>query len=233
VVLVKKMEKSRRRKLLIWLLIDVVVAAVVLSLLFYRPAAYHPVMPPVGADPNERRVHRYLTHELANTLYNGAQEQRPFDMVVLDRPLNEAIAQSGWLQESAGVRLTAPAVAFDLGRVVLMGRADLQSAGFIITIEIEPRIADDGRLNLSVRKVKVGAMNVTPLARIMAKKMYRERVEAGDVDPDDWRTKIAASLLNDEPFEPVVPVEDKWVRLQSVDIKPGELLARFVPAKQP
>ncbi len=225
----EKPKKSRRKKLAMWLAIDLVVAAVVLSLLHYRPALYHPVMPPAGADPNEQRVHRYLTHDLGNTLYNGAQRQRPFEMVVLDQPLNEAIAQAGWLQESAGIRLSAPAIAFTPGRVILMGMADLQGAGFVITVEISPRIVEDGRLDLTLEKVKVGAMNVTPLARMTAKKMYRERVGAGGADTDDWRTKIAASLFNEEPFEPVLPVEDKWIRLQGVDIKQGELLARFVP----
>ena len=36
---------------------------------------------------------------------------------------------------------------------------------------------------------------------------------------EDWRTKIAASLLAEEPFEPVFPVEDKWIRLESFNIQ--------------
>lgn len=226
-----KPKKSRRRKLLTWLCIDVAVAAGVFALLLYKPARYHPVLPPPGADPNTQRVHRYLTHDLGNTLYNGAQKQVPFDMVVRDQLLNEAIAQVGWLEQSAGIKLSAPAVAFASERVILMARADVEGAGLILTIEIGPEMTEDGRLNLSVKKVKIGAMNITPLARMMARKMYRERVEAGGVDTDDWRTKIAASLLNDEPFEPVFPVEDKRVRLKGVEISQGELLAHFVPAK--
>ena len=227
---VAKPKRSRRRKLIIWLAIDLVAVVIVFSLLSYKPARYHPVMPPADADPNTQRVHRYLTHELGNTLYNGAQKQRPFQMVVLEQPLNEAIAQAGWFQDSGGINLSAPAIVFAPGRVILMGTAHVEGAGFVITIEIEPEIAEDGRLNLHIKKVKVGAMNVTPLARIIAKKMYQERVEAGDVDTEDWRTKIAASLLNGESFEPVLPVEDKRVRLKRVDVSKGKLLAEFVPA---
>lgn len=226
----EKPKKSRRKKLILWLLIDLVVAAIVLSLLLYKPAQYHPVIPATAADPNGNRVHPYLSHELMPELYNGAQDRRPFEMVVLDGRLNEAIAQAGWLQESAGITLSAPAVAFTPARVVLMGTANIEGAELVVTVEIGPQMTDDGRLNLLVEKVKIGAMNITPLARMMARKMYQERIASGPVDAGDWRTKIAASLLNEEPFEPVFPVEDKWVRLKSFDVTPGKLIARFVQA---
>ena len=73
-------------------------------------------------------------------------------------------------------------------------------------------------------------MNVTPLAKMMAKNMYRERIESAPVDTEDLRTKIAASLLNEEPFEPILKVEDKWVRLKGFDLTDGKLTAQFVPA---
>lgn len=229
----EKRKKSRRRKLFLWLLIDLAVAAALILLLLHKPAGYRPVRPLAGVDPNEQQVPRYITHELGRTFYNGAQEQQPFEMIVLENRLNEAVAQAGWLQESAGIGLSGPAIAFTPGRMVLMGTADVEGAGFVITVEIGPRMTEDGRLNLVLEKVKVGVMNVTPLARIMGRKMYRDRIAAGDVDTDDWRTKIAASLLNGEPVEPVLPVEDKWVRLKGLEIIAGRLTAQFVPAKEP
>lgn len=224
----EKPKKPRRKKLMIWLGVDLVVAAIVICLLLYKPAQYHPVMSPAATDPNGQRVHPYLSHELMPTLYNNAQDREPFEMEVLDQRLNEAIAQTGWLQESGGIKLSAPAVAFTPGRVVLMGTADIEGAGFVVTVEIGPQILKDGRLNLVVEKVRIGVMNITPLAKMMGKKMYRERVEAGGVDIDDWRTKIAASLLSEEPFEPVFPVDDKQIRLTGFDITRGKLIARLV-----
>jgi hypothetical protein len=229
----EKPKKSRRRKLLIWLLVDLIVVAIVLSLLLYRPAHYNPVAPAAVMDADADRVHPYLSHELLPALYNGAQDRRPFELVVLDQGLNEALAQTRWLQESAGIRLTAPAILFTPGRVILMGTADLEGTGFVVTVELEPRMTEDGRLNLLIGKVKVGAMNVTWPAKIIGRSKYQERVEAGDVDLDDWRTRIAASLLIEEPFEPVFPVDDKWVRLKSFEITQGKLVAQFVPVKQP
>jgi len=61
--------------------------------------------------------------------------------------------------------------------------------------------------------------------------MYREQVAGGGIDRQDWRTKIVASLLIEEPFEPVFPVDDKWVRLTGIDVAEGKLTARLAPAK--
>lgn len=222
-----KRKKSRRKKLLIWLLVDAIVLATVLGLLFHRPAGYNPIVAPPADDGS---VHPYVHRELYSTLYNGAQSQRPFDLEVLAEPLNEAIAQAGWPQESEGIALSAPEIVFAEGRIVLMGTADIEGAEFVVTIELRPRVDDQGLLNVSVTKVKIGAMNVTPLAKMVARKMYRDRLALAPVDTEDLRSKIVASLLDEQPFDPVFRFEDKWVRLKEFDITPGRILAKLVPA---
>jgi hypothetical protein len=226
----EKRKKSRRKRLLIWLGVDVSVALLVILLLLHKPARYHPA-PLAAPDPNGQQVDPYLHRDLYSKFYNGAQRQRPFETVVLDQALNEAIAKLKWPQETGGITFSAPQVLFTAGRIVLMGTTAIEGAEFVLTLEFGPRLDEQGNLNLLVEKVKVGAMNVTPLARMMAKKMYRERLESAPVDMEDLRTKIAGSLFNEEPFEPVVKVEDKWVRLQSFDIADGKLTAQFVPAR--
>jgi len=229
---VEKSRKSRRKKLILWLCVDLTVAATVILLLHHAPARYRPAAPPPD-DPNGRRVHPYIAHELMPTLYNNSQDRKPFEMEVDEQSLNEAIAQTRWREESGGIRLSSPAIAFVPGRVVLMATADIEGADFVVTVEIGPQILEDGRLNLVVEKVKIGVINITPVAKWRGAKMYQEQVEAGGVDTEDWRTKIAASLLNEEPFEPVFPVDDKWVRLTGVDIVQGKLIARLVQIPKP
>jgi hypothetical protein len=226
----EKRKKSRRRRLLIWLSIDLAVAAVVIGLLVYRPSRYHPVVP--APNPDGETVHPYLHRDLASTFYNEVQKRRPFEMVVVDEKLNEAIADKRWMSE--GVMLAAPQVFFVPGRVILMGTADLEGAKFIVSITLAPQINDQGYLDLPVEKIKVGAMNITPLAKMMARKMYQEQVQTKAVDMEDLGAKIAASLLNAQPFDPVVDAgDDKWVRLKSLTITQGNLSAMFVPAKPP
>jgi hypothetical protein len=78
-------------------------------------------------------------------------------------------------------------------------------------------------------------MNITPIARLMAKRMYTERLATVHVDTENLRAKIAASLLNDEPFEPVINVRDifedvdKKVRIEKITITQKKLTIRLVP----
>lgn len=225
-----KRKKLKRRKLFYWLLIDTTVAVVILALLLYKPARYSSVIRSLTVSDSER-VHPYLSHDLGPQLYNGAQSRRPFHLLVDDRALNEAIAQFRWPRETGGIVFSAPTVLFHPGRIVLMGTADIERAGLVITVELEPQLHEDGRLNLNVTKVKVGAVNITPLARMMARRMYQERLETVPVDTDDIRAQIAASLLVGEPFDPVFKIEDKWVRLKDFTIAQGTLEAEIVPAR--
>lgn len=225
-------KKSRRKKLIWWLAIDFTVAAVVLGLLLYKPFRYHPmVVASASADPNGQAVHPYLHRDLGSKFYNEAQRQRPFEMVVLDKNLNEAIGQMSWPRHSEGVTLSRPEVLFIPGRIVLMGTADIEGAKFVITVELGPQLDEAGSLNLLVKKVKVGAMNITPLAKTVARKMFQERINEGWVDTEHLGTKIVASLLAQEAFDPIMDVDGKTVRLKHVDITQGKLTAQFVPVK--
>ncbi len=229
----EKRKKSRRRKLLIWLGVDLSVALVVILLLLHKPSRYNPAPPPAASDPNSQQIDPYLHRDLWSKFYNGAQRQRPFEMVVLDQALNEAIAKLKWPQETGGLTLSAPQVLFTPGRIVLMGTTAVEGAEFVITIVLAPRLDEQGKLNLVVDEVKVGAMPVTLLAKMTAKKMFKERLESAPVDMEDLRTKIAASLFNEEPFDPVLKVEDKWVRLKSFELTGGKLTAQFDRAQSP
>jgi len=225
----KKRKKARLNKLVRWLLVDLAVAAIIFALLLYRPGRYKPAGSGSG---NYKRgeVSPYLTNELSPAIYNGAQRVEPFDVVITQDGLNDIIARGNWPMESEGVLLYAPAALFVPGRLVLMGTADAKGVKFVVTIELEPKIDEEGLLNLQIAKVKVGAMNITPLAKIMAKKMYMQRISDLEVDTKALQTKIVASLLTDEPFEPVFSIDDKPVRIEKITIEKEKLLAHIVPA---
>jgi hypothetical protein len=222
-------KKSRRKKLVLWLLIDLAVAVVVFVLLLYRPGRYDPA--DFDSFGHERgQVSPYLTHELSPHIYNNSQRGEPFDLVITQSGVNEIVAGLGWPKFSEGIMLYAPSVLFVPGSVVLMITANFKGVELIITIELEPKIDEQKLLNLHVVKVKVGAMNITPLARMMGKKMYTERLAMLPVDTEALQTKIVGSLLNEEAFEPVFSVEDNKVRIEKITVYQEKLTARLAPA---
>lgn len=222
----KKSKKARRYKLIRWLLVDLAVAAIVFAVLLYRPGRYKPA----DSGKYERgEVSPYLTNELSPAIYNGVQRLKPFDVIITQEGLNDIIARGNWPMESDGILLYAPAALFVPGKLVLMGTADAKGVEFVVTIELEPKIDDQGLLNLKVAMFKVGAMNITPLAKIIAKKMYMQKIAGVEVDTKALQTQIVASLLTDEPFEPVFSIDGKKVRIEKIAIENEKLLAHLVP----
>lgn len=230
-----KTRKKRKFKKRYWLLIDLAVAIVILFLLLYRPARYKPRdIAPTGN--NQKEISPYLTNVLLPQLYNGAQRQEPFDLVVIQKGINETIARFQWPRESNGVILSAPTVFFVPESIILMGTANIKGVDIVVTVVAKPSLDEEGLLNLQVEKVKIGAMNITPVARLLAKRMYAERLATIPVDTENLRAKIAASLLNGEPFEPVFNIKDifddvdKKVRVEKITITQEKLTIRLVPA---
>ncbi len=220
---------SRTRKLACWLFVDLVVAAVIIGLLLHKPGSYDPTdFESAGYEPGQ--VSPYLTHELSPRIYNGAQRDEPFDVVITQKGINEIVAGWGWPKMSQGVMLYSPAVLFKPGSAQLMATADIRGAEFVVTIKIEPKITDKGLLTFHVSKVKVGAMNITALAKITARRMYLQKIAHLPIDKEAVQTKITESLLNGTPFEPVFKVDDRKVRIDKIAVSEERLTVHLVPA---
>ncbi len=205
-------------------MIDLAIATVIIFLLLYKPVRYVPHGPSAG-----KQVSQYLTNELLPQLYNGVQRGEPFDLVMSEDGINDVIARSKWPKESEGAEILAPQVFFVPDGVVIMGSVVMKGFEFIVTVELRPVFDANGLLNLNIAQIKVGAMNLTPIARITARKMYAQRLSTTEVDTENIFAKIAGSLLNDEPFEPVFEVEKKEVRIEKINITQGKLTARLIP----
>ena len=224
-----KVHKKTKFKKVYWLLAGLAAVPVILVLLLlYKPARYDSLKVTPGGS-RRGQVSPYLTHELLPQLYNGAQRQEPFELAVSQKGINEAIVLSKWPKESDGIIFFAPKVLFAANSIVLMGTTAVDGAEFVVTVELDPILDEEGLLNLRVVKVRVGVVNITPLARPIARKMYFERFGRIDSDPEDLQARIAASLLDNEPFEPVFEIDDKKVRVEKITITQGKLTLRLVP----
>jgi len=225
-----KVRKKAKFKKVCCLLVGLAAAVVTFCLLLlYKPGRFRPadITP---ASNRQRLVSPYLTHKLLPELYNGAQREEPFDLVVTQEGINDIVARSKWPKETDGTRFLTPVVFFEPEGIVLMGIVSAGGAELVVTVEGEASVDEEGLLNLRVAKVKVGAVNVTPVARAIAKRMYLERLAAKGIDTKDLPTQIAGSLLDDEPFEPIFEVEDKKVRVEKITVEQKKVTIRLVPA---
>jgi len=221
-------KKSRIKRLVIWLTIDFIVMVTIFILLMYRPGQYNPIVPGPESYESEQ-VSKYWTHQLLPEIHNNSQLGRPFDVILTQEGINDIISRANWPIQSEGIMFYSPAALFVPGTVLLMGTADVRGVEFIITIELVPMIDEDGFMKLQVAKMKIGAMNITPIAKAIAKKMYSQRLAAFPIDTQDFRAKIIGSLLNDEPFEPVFRIGENRVRVEKIDIEQSRLIARMTP----
>ncbi len=217
------LKKKTKRRWYYWLLIGFAIFITVMILLLHKPASLRK-----HQAASQNREGTYLTHVLSPQLYNGAQRQEPFDLLVSQEGINEAIAQLRWPKVADGVVFLVPKVSFVPNGIELLGTVIARQVELAVTIVLAPVINEQGLLNLRVARVKVGAVNITFLAKIIASRMYEQ--QASTIDrPDDIGRQIAASLLNNEPFEPVFEIEDKNVRVRQVKIESALLTISFVP----
>lgn len=222
----KVRKKAKFKKKVYFVLAGLAAVFVIfVSLLLYKPAHFSP--PDITYS---KQVSPYLTHELLPHIYNNAQLGEPFDLTIIQNKTKDIIALTGWPKELDGLRVSAPQVLFVADGIVLRGTVAVRGVQFVVTIVAEAGLDQEGLLNLRVAKVKIGAMNITALARMLAKRIYQRRFAMSDIDAEDWRAQIAASLLDNEPFAPVFKIEDNKVRAEKITITQGKLTIHLVPA---
>ena len=222
----KVRKKAKFKKKVYFILAGLAAACVLfILLLLHRPDHFNP--PDVIYD---KQVSPYLTHELLPHIYNNAQLGEPFDLVVIQKGINDIVARSKWPKELDGIGVSAPEVLFVPDGIVLMGTVLVGGVEFVATVVAEATLNQEGLLNLRIAKMKIGAMNVTPVVKVLAKTIYQRRFATDNIDAEDWQAQIAASLLNNEPFEPVFKIEDKKVRVDKITVSQGKVTIRLSPA---
>jgi len=223
----KDEKKRKKSRLVYWLIADLLFALGFLGLLLYKPPGYAPVA--TAHDPHApQQIHRYLTH-LSSELYNGMQSRKPFVIDLLDSGINASILQARWPMESEGFTFAAPKVTMTPTEISVVGMATYEGVDLAIRIEGVPTLSQEGQLKLHIAAVRLGALNVTPLARLVVKKMVEAELDWFTQSPQDIRTQIARSFLEDRPFEPLFEWEDRQVRLTQLVSKKGRVRLTLAP----
>jgi len=232
----ERKKKSRTRKIikrLIWPAISITLSIVIIILLLYKPAGYVP-SDQAATLGGGKQLSQDITNRLLPEFYNGIQQQEPFEMTISEKDINELIAQSEWPKYSEGFVFYTPKASLNAGKIGLMCTV-LQfglDVELVVTIEAEPKLDENGLLNLNLSLVKVGAVNITPLAAFLAKKAYQEH-KPKYIEPWDWRSKIAGSIFENAGFDPVFQVKNRWVRVEGLDIDKHTLKLRLSKSQSP
>jgi hypothetical protein len=220
-----KIDPKRVRRTLYWFAAELAVLGIFLLFLVYKPAGYRAVVP-----DNSGRVSTYLTHQLGQDFYNKAQLGEPFELVIQEAGINDLIATGGWSGQSGDARASLPVVHFVKDKVVVMISVYLSGIEFVATVDVKPGINEEGKLTVALDSVKVGAVPVTIAAKVVAKKMYNEQISG--LPKDDIRVRIARAMFEDQPFEPVMEVDGKTVKIGKIRVEQGIMRVDFVPVNQ-
>lgn len=232
-----KIKRTKHRKVALRILcvvsaVVVTVIIVCLAMLTHRPRQYRP-----QRQTTSEAVNPYLTHYLAPQVNNNIQIDKPFEVIVPQKELNEIIADEGslgwsWPVKLNGVTFDRPIVIFLPKRILLMGTVDYAGFPIVVTVIADPALDSRGLLSLNLRKVKAGIINITPLAKFIAGKVFAHQINQHGTEL--WLRSLCDALLANKPFEPVFPTyENKDILLTGAEIEQQLLTLRFRPVKTP
>lgn len=217
-----------KRYLLPAVIILITVLVIALVLTAYRPGRYAPIK-----IEDQNLVSPYLTHQLMPEIYNNAQLDEPFEVVIAQQGLNDIVARLPQPIRLNTITLAGPQVLLMREQIVLMATVKAKPIDFFITIELNPVITKDGLLNLHVNNVKLGMVNITALTRLIGDKVYSNWLAATETEPNDLAPMICRSLLNDEPFEPLFKTGGRQLRLSQIDIDSNGITVKLIPIPKP
>ncbi len=180
------------------LLITTILLVTFTLMLFQKPAGSEPLN---VKDPNE--VSRYLTHYIAPTLYNNLQSPEAFDLVLTQEAVSDIVARGKWPKEiGEGLSIFAPRVYFADGAVVLMSRMELAGREMVLTVVGKAWLDEQKLLNLNIEMIKLGSVNIRPLAMSIANDIYNARLAKAADSINDQTKRIAEALLCEKPVQP-------------------------------
>ena len=215
---------KKRFKKRYWVLLPIIMVLLLVLLATHRPASYKPLAPPEDNKPSP-----YLTSVLMPNLYNGAQRGEPFELIVTEKGINDMISRQAWPLMAGDFSFSAMQVIILDEHILIMATATAGDANFLISTQLWPAINEQGLLNLHISDVKIGAVNITLIARLISRTIYAERLNPSPEDMKRQSVQITRSVINDIPFDPVFEIDDIKLRIAEAQILQGKIRTILVP----
>lgn len=229
----KKLILSKKRKLKIFaavFLAIIVLLIITVALVTLSALSKSDYSTPQNTDTNQ--VSPYLTHYLAPEFWEGVQNGKEFEILVKQDGFNDIIARDsavngGWPTNFDPMMIYAPQVIFEPEQLVIYGKIDYMGLEVYLTALVIPKLTDDGKLMVNVKKVQAGKLNVTTFAFAAAKSYLKEN--NADFELLSTDEKMIYSIINNQAFDPVFRIGDKIVRLMDFKLQQETLWLKFKP----
>ncbi len=216
------MEKNffqKHRKMLVFLGLLLLASAVLLILIAYSPQTYQPAQP---ANPNE--LSPYLTHKLGPDFYNQTQLDQPFELIIEQEGINDILARYSWPVQIEGFTVYTPVLNLKSDGVTLMAQVNFKGLSAILSIAAKPHLDSDGKMNLNIQSVYLGALPITPLAQKLAQKFVQEHF-----DPQDPIESVNYAIVSNQPFDPILHMLGKSARITALTLESGKVRLFLTP----
>jgi hypothetical protein len=197
-------------------------AGILVILIAYNPRSYTPIVP-----ENPRQVSPYLTHTLGPDFYNNVQLDEPFELIVDQAGLNDIFSHYPWPQTFDGFSVYTPMITISPEQTVLMAQVNFKGLATILSIYGRPNLDPEGKMNLNIYAVYLGALPITPLARTLAQQYVSENFDRNDpVEAVNW------AFVNNQPFDPIVYISDHAARITKLTIEPARARLILTPIRK-
>lgn len=194
---------------------------ILLALLTHKPGRYKPLQ--LGGSSE---VSPYLTYKLAD-LFNNAQLDEPFNMLIEQQGLNDIVARGLWPVVFKPVTISAPSAVFAPKQIYLMATIRLSGFPTVATVKAEPVIDNNGLIVFNVKSVMLGSVPVTTLAKKIARTITDYQLQ--DFDQDSWERRLWRGLLDNEPVKPTFKIYHDTVRITKITIENEKMTLLMEP----
>lgn len=189
----------------------------------YTPKKYNPKQP---IDPEV--VSPYLTHKLGPDFYNNVQLDRPFELIVDQAGLNDILSRHPWPMDFDGISFSMPTLIFTEQSLTLMTSIDVKGFSTVLSIYALPVLSDQGTLNMNIQTVSLGAIPITPIAKMIAEKIASQSFDSSN-SSDDLTEQIIKALISNNEFKPVFTCDDHAVRVVELELQAGQAHLKLEP----
>lgn len=222
----KKVNKLHQKRLgrKLWILLGLAVSLLMATgwLFFSHSKAYQP--PQVG---NSDQVSPYLTHYLAQEVYNKSQLDKPFDLVIDQHKLNEALASEiQWPQCLGDVSFSEPMVVFGDEAIYLMGQLKYKELVTVITITLAPTFSGN-QITLNIQSIRLGQLPAKFIVLTIAQQVLNAHRPA--IEQDGVNLDVVDAIIRNGSFDPVIYPIDRPLRIKALSTKQGQLTVTLDP----